>query len=136
MKEELDSLLVNKYPKIFRDRNADMRTTAMCWGFDHGNGWFTLLDKLCSHIQWHIDQSKGKVPQVIATQVKEKYGGLRFYFYGGDDYIDGSVSLAESLSYKICEDCGSTKNVTQTEGWILTLCEECLKEYDKKRGLT
>jgi hypothetical protein len=29
-----------------------------------------------------------KIPQVIATQVKEKFGTLNFYFEGGDDYIE------------------------------------------------
>ena len=33
MREELDKLLCEKYPLLFKDRNADMRTTAMCWGF-------------------------------------------------------------------------------------------------------
>jgi len=35
MKQELDELLCKKYPKIFKDRYADMQTTAMCWGFEH-----------------------------------------------------------------------------------------------------
>jgi hypothetical protein len=59
------------------------------------------------------------------TQIKEKFGGLRFYYDGGDDRIQGMVDLAETLSYQICERCGSTKNVQQTTGWITTLCEDC-----------
>ena len=68
-----------------------------------------------------------KVPdapsQVEAMQVKEKFGGLRFYYSGGDNYIDGVTSMAESMSYVTCEECG--KPGTQTSGgWIQTLCDE------------
>ena len=37
------------------------------------------------------------------SKVKEKWGGLRFYVYGGDEYIQGAISLAESLSHLICK---------------------------------
>ena len=33
MRQELDQLLCERYPKIFANRHADMKTTAMCWGF-------------------------------------------------------------------------------------------------------
>ena len=58
-------------------------------------------------------------------QIKEKYSTLRFYYHGGDDFIDGLVSLAESLSAKICENCGTTINVGRTSGWLITLCKSC-----------
>jgi len=129
MKNELDKQLVEKYPKIFAQRHDDMRTTAMCWGFECGDGWYWLIDNLCGSIQGYIDNNKHlKIQQVVATQVKEKYGGLRFYFNGGDELIDGMVWLTESLSVEMCETCGSTQNVTQTKGWITTICENCLKK--------
>ena len=62
------------------------------------------------------------IAQVVATQVKEKFGGLRFYFSGGDDYIDGVVALAESMSYRTCEVCGAP-GTSNSEGYIQTLCE-------------
>jgi hypothetical protein len=139
MTNELDEYLVNKYPKIFADRYKDMKETAMCWGFEHDDGWFWLLDQLCSSIQSYIDtnnkyQSLDKqIPQVVATQVKEKFGYLNFYFNGGDKYIDGMVSLAESMSQNICERCGTIENVGRTKGpWIFTICKNC---YDKDERL-
>ncbi len=125
MKRELDEALCAKYPKIFADRNKGMTETCMCWGFEHGDGWYWLIDQLCRNIQSYIDNND-KDSQVVATQVKEKFGGLRFYYNGGNDYVHGMVRLAESMSYHICEQCGSTKNVSQTKGWIYTLCEDCL----------
>lgn len=129
MNNELDKSLVEKYPLIFRDRHADMKVTAMCWGFECDDGWYWLIDNLCESIQSYIDNNKpNKVNQIVAVQVKEKYGGLRFYYDGGNDFISGMVRLAENLSYKTCEICGSTKNITQTDGWIRTLCNSCLRE--------
>ena len=63
------------------------------------------------------------VPQVTLDQVKEKFGTLRFYYSGGDEYIAGLVSMAESMSGVTCETCG--KPGTQTGGgWIKTVCIE------------
>lgn len=130
MKRELDAKLVEKYPKIFKDRYGNMKDTCMCWGFECDDGWYWIIDNLCSTIQSYIDNNKHlDIQQVVAVQVKEKFGGLRFYVNGGDNYIDGMISLAESLSYKTCEICGSKNNVKQTKGWIKSLCEDCI---DKK----
>ena len=132
MKQELDKLLCEKYPKMMINRNKSMQETCMCWGFECGNGWFTILDQLMSNIQHHIDWNnknfeKGykqykQVPQVTLDQVKEKFGTLRFYYQGGDDEISGMVRMAESMSAVTCEECGSP-GTTGGQGWITTLCE-------------
>lgn len=64
------------------------------------------------------------VQQVRADQIKEKFGTLRFYYQGGDDYIAGIVSLAESISNVTCERCGGPGKKTRS-GWIKVLCETC-----------
>jgi len=142
MKKELDEALCKKYPLIFADRHKGMMETAMCWGFDHDDGWYAIIDNLCANIQGHIDWSitnhqsalkwngehpdrqysvREPVPQVVATQVKEKFGTLRFYYTGGDETIEGMVRMAESWSANACEECGAPG--TQTDGgWIETLC--------------
>jgi hypothetical protein len=55
MRNELDKLLCEKYPKMMVNRNKSMTETCMCWGFDCGDGWFNLLDQLMGNIQHHID---------------------------------------------------------------------------------
>ena len=65
------------------------------------------------------------------TQIKEKWGGLCFYYHGGDDYISGMVSFTEHFSYKICEKCGTTENVHQTKGWVYTICNKCEKNKNE-----
>ena len=133
MDKKLQDKLYKKYPKIFRDRNRSIRESCMGWGIDTGNGWYKILDILCGLLQWDTDENK--YPQVVASQVKEKYGGLRFYTNGETDEQSGSIRLAESMSYHICEECGSMADVLQTSGWILTLCPIHMAEYKKKRGI-
>jgi len=133
MSPELDALLCEKYPKMMVNRNLPMTETAMCWGFDCGDGWFEILNQLMGNIQHHIDWRNKKeevVTQVTLDQVKEKFGTLRFYYTGGDDVIDGMVRMAESMSGVTCETCGSPGQ-RRGGGWITTLC----KEHAEARGI-
>ena len=120
---EFEKYLVENYPKIFAGCNRPPEQSNMRFGCECGNGWFDLIDTLCLTIQNHIDHAK-EVPQAVAAQVKEKYGGLRFYIYGGDSYVYGLIRMAETISYRICEQCGN-KGSSNNSGWISTLCEEC-----------
>jgi len=131
MKKELQDKLYKKYPKIFKQKDDDMTTTCLCWGLECGDGWYWLIDNLCNCIQGYIDNNKHlKLQQLEATQVKEKFGTLSFYTSGSDSMIHGMVWLAEHMSADTCEGCGSTKDVSQTKGWIKTRCKKCL---EKKR---
>ena len=133
MKRELDEQLCKVYPKMMVNRGKPMQETAMCWGFECGDGWFNILNQLMGNIQHHIDWNnsnfeKGytqykQVPQVTLDQVKEKFGTLRFYYTGGDDVIDGMVRMAESMSSVTCEECGNPGTRTGG-GWIKTACKE------------
>lgn len=126
MNEKLDKQLTEKYPKMTVNRYASEMETCMCYGFACGDGWYTLLDELMGNIQHHIDwkEKQGNpIDQVVLDQVKEKFGGLRFYYTGGDDYISGMVSLAESLSMHTCDTCGGI-GTRGGNGWISTKCEE------------
>jgi len=73
--------LAKKYPKLYKDYGGDMRQTCMFWGFEVGDGWRKLLEELSENIT-KIDPTG----RVIASQVKEKFGGLRFYFVVENDY--------------------------------------------------
>ena len=125
MKPELQEQLYKKYPKIFKQKDLSMKETCMCWGIETGDGWYNILDFLCSQIQKICDE-KGK--QVEAVQVKEKYGTLRFYTHGYIPEVEKQIQYAEYESSKTCERCGSKKDVTQTEGWITTICKKCLEK--------
>ena len=148
MRQELDQLLCEKYPKMMVNRNKSMMETCMCWGFDCGDGWYNILNQLMGNIQHHIDWNnqnfeKGykqykQVSQVTLDQVKEKFGTLRFYYTGGDDEISGMVRMAESMSGVTCETCGAPGK-SRDGGWIKTLCDhheaerqQRIKQYENQ----
>lgn len=119
MSPDNDKALCEKYPKIF----------AKYWGAECGDGWYILLDALCKHLQSLTDcnPNHARFPQIIASQVKEKYGGLRFYTTAASDYQDGAIAMAESMSFRICDVCGAPGN-PNTSGWIRTRCETHINE--------
>jgi hypothetical protein len=73
------------------------------------------------------------IPQVTLDQVKEKFGTLRFYYSGGDDYISGMVSLAESMTGVTCESCGNIGE-RRGGGWVHTYCTPCEEAREAKRA--
>jgi len=115
VKQELVNKLKYKYPKI-------LSGTGLCVG----DGWYWLLDNLCLSLKFDI--ANNEYPQIEAIQIKEKFGGLRFYVAGSNSKQQKSIDFACSLSLHICEECGSHKNVSQTSGWIRTLCSKCLSK--------
>jgi hypothetical protein len=122
MTKELDERLCQKYPEIFRDRHAPMNQSCMFWGFECGDGWFALIDTLCSELMRH--STPEQIP--VAEQVKEKFAGLRFYATTYTDTQFALIDFAEALSYRICETCGTTANVQcYTNGRHRTLCDSC-----------
>jgi hypothetical protein len=126
MKQELEEYLCRVYPKMMTNCDLSVTKTSTCWGFECGDGWFQLLNQLMGNIQSYINwknKDSEVVPQVVLDQVKEKFGTLRFYYTGGDDYIRGLVDMAESMSGVTCEECGKP-GTRSGSGWIRTVCIE------------
>lgn len=121
MRKELDDILCQKYPKIFADRGLDIKESCMGWGFSCKDGWFDLIDSLCGSLQLMAD--RGGAPQVVAKQVKEKFGTLRFYYSGGDEVTSGMVIMAQALSARICEVCGAPGALEDNDGWYRVRCK-------------
>lgn len=128
-----------KYPKIFSQPYG---------GFCIGAGWYQIIRSLCHNIQAHIDAVEcarinlaknnprsrpmpEEVPQVVVSQIKEKFGGLRFYYDGGDDMVEGMVHMAESWAANACETCGKPAK-SRNGGWIRTLCDEHEEEQQNR----
>lgn len=72
-----------------------------------------------------------KVEWIRVQQIKEKFGGLRFYYDGGDDAIYGMVEMAEAWAHRSCETCGNVGK-QRNGGWIRTLCDKHEEEYQAK----
>lgn len=73
-----------------------------------------------------------KINQVVAEQVKEKFGTLRFYYRGGDSFIHGMIQMAESISSRMCDECGAPAQVGG-QGWLSTRCTSCREILEQKR---
>ena len=122
--------LETTYPKMFAGKYGGIECAA---------GWWSIIASLCAGIQHHIDWKNRQspvVPQVTVTQIKEKFGGLRFYYDGGDDEISGMVTMAAAWASHACEECGS-QGVLRHGGWLKTLCDthHNLRESRKKSGV-
>lgn len=74
-----------------------------------------------------------KLDWINIAQIKEKFGGLRFYYDGGDDEISGMVRMAESWAGHTCEECGN-KGERRSGGWIRTLCDEHEAKYQARKN--
>ncbi len=129
--ESFSDRMEKTYPKMFSRPYG---------GFAVGAGWWPIIESLCGQIQHHIDwknEQKEKYnrgegcKQVVVAQIKEKFGGLRFYYDGGDEYVQGMVRMAEVWAGRSCEECGSSGK-TRGGGWIRTLCDHHEAEHQKK----
>jgi len=78
MREELQEIIFNRFPTMFELRKLPMTQTTMCWGIECPDAWFALIYNMCHNLH-RIETKYGVV--VIADQVKEKYGTLRFYHH-------------------------------------------------------
>lgn len=123
MKRALDEQLCQKYPSLYRDRQGEITKTLMCWGFECADGWYYLIDSVSDLLTTHE-------PEAVAIQVKEKFGGLRFYYRGGGEFSCGMTSMAEYVSDGICEICGAPGAIYNA-GWVATRCEK----HVEKRNL-
>jgi hypothetical protein len=86
-----------------------------------GPGWHDILGRLVRDLL-----TMGWSGEV--SQVKEKFGGLRFYCESdGEPGIYKRIDQAEDESFRTCEECG--KDGKPREGsWIKTLCDKCAEE--------
>lgn len=180
MNPKLDKQLCDKYPKIFADRYKTPRDSCIAFGIECGDGWYYIIDSLCcamsrmwttsiqidaeDAVKLAVEESsiggyflKIPAPQVIATQVKEKFATLRFYYKLDVEpnikellksnkypdlekimdryysYFDGMVHMAESMSARTCELSGQDGEMHVSGGnrggWYKTLNPEIAKTH-------
>ncbi len=123
MSPEKDDQLCRECPNLYADRQASMTTTCMCWGFDVGDGWFNIVYELSKKLEALIVALPDDQRELTrASQVKEKFGGLRFYMTSSTDEMDRLIDDAETECYKTCEKCGAPGK-PRKGGWISTLCD-------------
>lgn len=109
--EELD----RDFPKLYRD----------CYcGIWVPTGWQALVRELSSKLEpICADQ-----PELYAVQVKEKFGGLRFYMSEVNETAELLIRHAEELSLKACTECGNPSELFTHGGWRFNLCQKHKEE--------
>ena len=118
--------LCAKHKKILMPVDAPIPYSM--FGIECGEGWYSLLDELLTKIEDELKQNPS--PNFYVTQIKEKFGGLRFYVSCASDKIHDWIHEAERDSTRICECCGKPAKTTDA-GWYVTLCPKHLREYNK-----
>jgi hypothetical protein len=106
--------LKSKYPRVF---------SKLAY-IECEEGWFPLIEDLSANIELYISQH---IPlelqdQIHYEQIKQKFGGLRVHMNNFIDRIQGSIMMAESISFRMCEKCGEKATRYNIRNWITTLC--------------
>lgn len=120
MREELEQKLFDEFPNLYKP-DKTLQRNLMDFGFMIGDGWFDIIYRLSK------DLSCLELPDDFeVVEVKEKFGGLRFYGnYNLVEHYD-RIDKAERESYRTCEVCGK-EGTPREDGWVKTLCYECYK---------
>lgn len=139
MNNDLFETLAKTYPDIIQKSNLN--------GFEINNGWFNIIDALLNLASYQVNQTRiriahyntenlfekaatlsleleeelEKLPTI--TQVKEKFGKLRFYVSGASDEFYNYIMMAEEMSSRTCEECGSP-GTYRNDGWVKVLCDQ------------
>jgi hypothetical protein len=125
MSPELANKLIEQYPEQFKNLKY----------LECDDGWYEILSRLCYIVNNRIDHKKRlnePLEYFYWSQIKEKFGGLRAYCYGADEYIRGAIDMAESMSCITCEVTGEKGKVRYKKfdkdgqpipAWVRTLCD-------------
>jgi len=86
--------------------------------FDVGDGWYNLILKLSKKLE-----ALPEADDLVVTQVKEKFGGLRFYVSAATDTVHNLIDAAEDKSRTLCEVCGGAGDIGGSS-WTQVRCEK------------
>jgi hypothetical protein len=130
MYSKLEKKLINNFPNLYMGKNMTIEQNLNCLRFECGSGWYDLIYNLSSKLEKLIigykaeDCNEDFYP--IASQVKSKFGTLRFYMSTSTDEMENLIREAEKDSARICEFCGKDGELICQNGWYTTLCKDCV----------
>lgn len=157
MRKELEDRLGENFPFMKKRASLREQLSTGCivdlygaFGLECGDGWYDLIYDLCSEIM-EAYQEENRPLDIEITQIKEKYGTLRFYYIfegqnpvihafdligeegirftpGNSDFrkrISDIILKYEEKSETVCEMCGRPGILRTDRDWIQTLCDCC-----------
>jgi len=131
MSPENTTRLIKDFPILYPSMREDKTPWGMFRSFDCGDGWFELVRDLSEKLE-DVLRALPEDERFGVTQVKEKFGGLRFYVGGVPhevfDLVQGMIREAEGQSLRTCEVTGKPGRLRTKRGWDQTLCDEVAAE--------
>lgn len=90
-------------------------------------GWRNAFGMdLCKELKTEL-KKHGALKNYRIMQIKEKFGGLRWYDNRNTKHGYEIIQKYENLSYYTCINCGKPATRIST-GWISPYCDDCLKQ--------
>ena len=105
------------------------------WYDEIPKGWAKAFgEQMCDELLEILEEGNF-VNEYQIVQVKEKFGGLRWYDNGVPKSIwdkhNAWLDKYEALSYKTCVICGKPSTCV-TSGWVQPVCQECYDNMYKE----
>jgi hypothetical protein len=131
MRKELQDKLFNDFPDLF---SKLISAQDQIWCPD---GWFKIIYDLSKQVDSIIKIGDFSFPcdedrygdykdWYCVIQLKEKFGGLRYYLTHSHPELDEIISQVENMSYNICGSCGEHKGPRKpNERLGSILCPNC-----------
>lgn len=103
-------------PERLYDPDVYARNNGPYYMIEDYEGWKDLVNE-CHRKLVEI------APDYRVFQIKEKFGGLRYYIDRSSDEICDIIREAESKSTQTCMDCGAPGSLRYKGYWMVTLCD-------------
>ena len=113
-------------------KNEEPQWPYEMFGIECGDGWKGLYQPIIDWIDNYNEDKEGD-DRIEIHQIKEKFGGLRFYASHYTDELRKMIDEAEEKSYVTCEQCGKPCKQTVKKHWIYTLCQECYDSIEERQ---
>jgi RNA polymerase-binding transcription factor DksA len=134
-KKTMQEMMQESRRKVALFRAQYPRTFSKVEFMETLDGWDELIQAMSSLIESCI---MNYIPeelrdQVYIEQIKQKLGGLRVHMSHHIPQIQGIISMAQTMSYSICEVCGNHATQRNVKGWITALCDTHFQQETEKK---
>jgi hypothetical protein len=127
MTPHLTQQLFERFDHLYRGRHLPLTQNLMSLGFQCGDGWFDLIYTLSEQIE-HYSHTHPEAAGVMAVQVKQKFGTLRFYVQPNLPEIEALISATAQQSAQTCEVTGQPGVLCSNHGSYCTLSGEMAQQ--------
>jgi hypothetical protein len=135
MKQEYAEQLLRRFPQLYRAKEDASFRAPLQFGFEVYDGWFELIWELSESLEMLAEkEGRREKDWPAVVQVKEKFGGLRYYSLNLSEEMRSLIGRAEEKSFHVCEDCGAPGQTYSADGWLVTRCAFCAAKVKKQRN--